>query len=136
MSELSEFLLARIAEDEAAAGGAFRDINDGSTPDKGKRWWNAGDVVLTVEDNERIVEQAPAIGDDAVASHIARHDPARVLAECKAKRRIVEAVQYLSRLPSHMCMPDVESAMGLERAMQAMAAVYADHPDYRSEWAL
>jgi hypothetical protein len=62
--------------------------------------------------------------------------PARVLAECDVKRRLVEAVQYLAGLPERMTMPDAKSAYMLEEAIQAMAAIYADHPDYREEWRL
>lgn len=44
---------------------------------------------------------------------------ARVLAECEAKRRIVEEAPL----------------WGCGRTMgKILAAVYADHPDYREEW--
>jgi hypothetical protein len=51
--------------------------------------------------------------------HIARHDPARVLADVEAKRRIVEwdAEQPVDR-----------------GVLNILASVYADHPDYREEW--
>ena len=46
-------------------------------------------------------------------------DPARVLAECVAKRRIVETFvmwQYGDTILSYLATP------------------YSDHPDYREEW--
>lgn len=60
---LIEFLLARIAEDEAVACGAIAD-GEGS-----QDWADEG---------------APT------DEHIARWDPARVLVECDSKRAIVE----------------------------------------------
>jgi hypothetical protein len=59
-------------------------------------------------------------GDTDDAVHIARHDPARVLAECEAKRRIVE---WYGEEPGR-----VGPALGM------LAAVYADHPEFREEW--
>jgi hypothetical protein len=51
---------------------------------------------------------------------IARWDPARVLAECAAKRRIVE--MYAGQ-------------HGQPYVLHFLALPYADHPDYRQEWA-
>lgn len=60
------------------------------------------------------------------ASHIARHDPARVLREVEAKRRIVDRYVWLRE---HGDTGDVAWVLPL------LAAAYADHPDYRPEWA-
>jgi hypothetical protein len=56
--------------------------------------------------------------DDSDAAHIARHDPARVLADVKAKRAIIG---------------DEWSDPGWD-VLCALASAYADHPDYREEW--
>ena len=90
---LADFLLARIAEDEAVA----REATPGP--------WYADDTYSTVtghpfksarEAYDRhavdvdcwVVPESMASGvGDHNLSHIARHDPARVLAECEAKRR-------------------------------------------------
>lgn len=72
-----------------------------------------------------------------VAGHIARHDPARVLAECEAKRRIVEEYAERDADVDLMLGPDVTRQRqwsGLHMAVNLLAAVYADHPDYRDEW--
>lgn len=53
--------------------------------------------------------------------------PARVLAECEAKRRIVGDYQ----------IPTVRFASGAlvwADCLRHLASVYADHPDYRDEW--
>lgn len=81
------------------------------------------------------------------AAHIARHDPARVLAEVKAKRRIVElhahrdgpheCPEWKWRDPDHPEDP-WETETGWAAAcltLRLLASVYAEHPGYRSEWA-
>jgi hypothetical protein len=62
------------------------------------------------------------------ATHIARWDPARVLAECEAKRRIVELVLDRPIRDHGDCK--CESCWTL----RLVALPYADHPDYRAEW--
>lgn len=88
---LSEFLLARIAEDE-----------------------------------ERATRFLPAAG------------PARVLAECAAKRRIVE--MHSQDTDRDWCLQGCGMRSGWTGypcdTLKALAAVYDDHPDYRAEWAL
>ncbi|WP_454043875.1 DUF6221 family protein [Cellulosimicrobium sp. Marseille-Q8652] len=105
----TEFVLARIAEDEDAARAAG--------PDDG-----GGD----------------ATGADA---HRARWSPARVLAECAAKHRIVElaheATGYdmtvdLERSSSARVQSGV-SFVG-DRILEELATAYADHPDYDDAW--
>ncbi|MGZ4524215.1 MAG: DUF6221 family protein, partial [Mycobacteriaceae bacterium] len=64
-------------------------------------------------------------------THIARHDPARVLAECEAKRRIVERYR--------VCEPNYDEGNRLETrvldwTMRLLALPYADHPDYDPAW--
>ncbi|MFI8865331.1 DUF6221 family protein [Streptomyces sp. NPDC053707] len=71
----------------------------------------------------------------AAAGHIIRHDPARVLREVEAKRRLLDVV-----------LPDIlsgdsaiegewmgESDMAGDLA-RTLALPYADHPDYRDDW--
>jgi hypothetical protein len=90
---LTEFLEARIAEDEAEA-----------------------DYLLGREDDEA----------NAYGKHF--------LAECAAKRAIIAGRKRIDRSAN-----DDEWSMGYSdanyEATHALAAVYADHPDYRREWA-
>jgi hypothetical protein len=51
----------------------------------------------------------------------------RVLAECAAKRAII--AQQDAALDTYA------GARVLDHVLQALAAVYKDHPDYRQEWA-
>lgn len=108
---LTEFLLARIAEDEAVANAAAEAFTRGvSTPPTwaSKRQW------------ERF--------DPAVSEQIRRHDPASVLAECAALREVVGL---------HTACDDVSYGdTSTCPTLRALAKPYADHPDYRpEEWA-
>ncbi len=112
---LVAFLLARIAEDEAAARAAFRPVGDSEVG--GWYWSGAGDAVF-VDDTEHPVACGPWQQGmhQPFAHHMVRWDPERVLAECAAKRWIVEHGQSTSAV------------------LLALALVHADHPDYRDDW--
>lgn len=80
--------------------------------------------------------------DDADAEHIARHDPARVLAEVEAKRRIVERYAETEKR-ADSCIrnglssePDDEVAerLALEWCCRMLALPHAEHEDYQPEW--
>ena len=129
---LTEFLLARIAEREAVARAAtygpwrynpakVNAIDRSESVFAGK----PGTMAITVASTGPS-DDPQSMSD---AAHIALHDPARVLAECAAKRAIVEA------------MVDHDAATGEEPAyywvppvLRILASVDADHPDYQEEW--
>lgn len=80
------------------------------------------------------------------ARHIAYWDPARVLAECEAKRRIVEMWEDpadVRALPDSMVDGrdpdeiDIQTAVAetVDHIVRLLGAAFADHPDYRPEWA-
>jgi hypothetical protein len=111
MIDLSDFLLARIAEDANYAEHA--------------KWAMQGEWFT--------------MADDKVDEFVRHMAPARVLAEVEAKRRIVEAhvagptgwheddgepVRYC-----HHCHRESPCL-----TLRALAALYADHPDYCEAW--
>lgn len=157
---LTEFLLARIAEDEDAATAAtpgpwqwehcdWKDECDGECVE-GQDWGHHGpDLVSAVVDPEFNLpaDVISSIGYDSDqvlvkqsdGAHIARHDPARVLAECAAKRRIVERHGALDEDECPGCGAYLDGTWRtgpgeLCPDLAALASVYADHPDYREEW--
>lgn len=75
--------------------------------------------------------------DDAARAHIARHDPARVLAEVEAKRRIID----LHGAEPHECVA-WDGDLGLPctcyevdcPTLLLLALLYASHPDYDEAW--
>jgi len=152
---LTDFLLARIAEDEAVARAAspgewatqvMQHVNHDPEGE-----WLTVEVVREDDDDEELADFGgmevisygtrvePGGHSQENAEHIARHDPARVLAECEAKRRIVE-LRYSWNLQaernpeppfSSIFQTQVNTA---DAILRALALPYADHPDYRDEW--
>jgi hypothetical protein len=60
---------------------------------------------------------------------------ARVLAECAAKRAIVTSAKpWLDTSKGPLTLEAVQATYII--ALRALAAIYADHPDYRQEWAV
>ena len=127
---LTEFLLARIAEDEDAA----RTVTDGGSGQwqSWNRSWDPEPVRDIATDGKRIAS-VPTTLDEFMCSH----DPARVLAECEAKRRIVvEARRYdLDAEGVRAAMSDGdEGPYVVNLALKSLALPYAAHPDYLDEW--
>lgn len=121
---LTEFLLARIAEDEAWAREAAPSpwsAYDSVTED-GWPLFNYGDFGWSVHGPG--VETEDSQQGRATAGHIARHDPARVLAECGAKRRMVRL-----HSPHQLTADDVPC-----ETLRALALPYADYPDFNPDW--
>jgi hypothetical protein len=144
MGDLVVWLLGCLAEDEQVALAA-----------KGE---GSGDWIQV--DPEREPGLIEADGDpvvyhegsptEAEAAHIARHDPARVLAEIETKRRIIElhAIGPCADGPKGVlvcgtCGPHGDSTAAWHGGdyawypcdtIKTLALPYADHPDYREEW--
>ena len=158
---ITEFLEARIAEDEAgartASPGPWKwegDYPKGHCP-HGTDWTDHGpDLVSSVKTNDKFDREFHAViessGYDASsltitdddAEFIAKHNPSRVLAECAAKRAIIESYVNITKAAGKK-QPNVETALTLEgmregtrMVLAALAFPYKDHPDYRQEWAL
>jgi hypothetical protein len=101
-----------------------------------------------IDDDERLARAAASLPSSpaspasrTVAGVVTVPDAARLLAECVAKRRIVElayeATGYdmtvdLERTSSARA----DSAIGFvgDRILEALALPYADHPDYDETW--
>ena len=133
--QLDEFVMARIAEDKRIAARAADDDPDASRavhlPDAAPSRPRPGPASATARHS-------------ATAEHVARFDPARVLADCAAKRWIVQACRdarpdtaFLGTrpggLPDFPLTPaDIHQLAALTLALLALP--YAGHPDYREEW--
>ncbi|MFF5421815.1 DUF6221 family protein [Streptomyces misionensis] len=126
MDDLVQFLRARLDEDAdlalAASPGPWH-------PDE------EHDEVLAVDDI--VVAEGFALSGRqlrATVDHIARHDPARVLAEVESKRLILADYQrYAAERRSMMGGWDSLSPED-SPILTALASVYANHPDYRDTW--
>lgn len=107
MTTLTDFLLARIAEDEAVA----REARGAGEPRP---------FAMQVDNDSRV-------------SVILVHS-ARVLAECEAKRRIVEQFKAAEDLEGNLDYDTRGAFETAELAVSYLAQVYADHPDYVPAW--
>ena len=140
MVDLVEWLRAQLDEDERIARAAS--AGPWSTR------WNGQDHELVAPSRTHpiaewtytIVTQEPGAStqrtecDTADADHIARHDPARVLREVEAKRRLVA----LHARAHHQCVtedgPTQWHAADPCTTLHLLASPYADRPGYREEW--
>ena len=137
---ITDFLLARIAEDEATAQSLMRDLDgelkedyDGATDERGPftiqrllsaKMWAQYDG----QSKRRSFARGQQIATLA--------DPARALAECKAKRAIIELHDY------EWMGPDDAAGQGCAHdyedwpcpTIRHLAAVYADDADYQEDW--
>lgn len=103
---ITEFLEARIAEDEAAADG-----------------------LLGVSHSPRTQVY---IGTEWVSSPLTSE---RLLAEAAAKRAIMALADHVEGMDYQITSEwggDIDGTA--DDILKALAAVYADHPDYQQEW--
>lgn len=131
MSDLAEFLLARIAE--------------------------CAELAHQMQTEVRIFTEDPGFTLEWLYAYSTRHasggsgsgflrsvypdTPEDVLAECEAKRRIVAEYVEAAHL-SHRLQDEgsdekwewIAREAALERVVRLLALPYADHPDYREEW--
>lgn len=130
MTSLVEFLTARLNDDEKVATAAFISHESDTAS------WFVRDTEVFAENPVHPTPVAKSWPGEV--AHIARHDPARVLREVKAKRRILDDYEItLSALP-HSDDPrgtTHAAADAFWAACSALADVYSDHPDYREKWA-
>lgn len=120
---ITEFLLARIAEDAQVArevDAALRDDVASGTYIKGR------------EPDLDALNSKLAHIDGSMDRPAVDISPQRVLAECAAKRAIVEEARDYS--------PELEHGdngeWAFDTVLRSLAAVYADHPDYNTAWSV
>ncbi|MEV8226888.1 DUF6221 family protein [Streptomyces sp. NPDC079167] len=130
-ADLAAFLRARLDEQEAAAVAAGG---------RGEVWQALGTGVYSTpldDDAPPLITTGPEAGgsdDDAArAVHVALHDPARVLRGVQATRRVV-AERELSQAADD-ADPSDAATPAFETALRFLAVAYADHQEYRPEWA-
>lgn len=135
---LVEFLRAREDEREQLA-------RDASGPARSDRWWAEPWFDGTASRSDlwaRVGGQLTGRGalENAHAEHIARHDPARVLADVAAKRRIIELHTGGHECSTYDHNGEIDNCTWCIDSwdcstLRLLALPHADHPDYRSEWA-
>ncbi len=129
--DIREFLEARLAEDEAVAldalhsdavkpGEWITEHREGDPPvchiaeDRGGHYWSVAHAVFVPN-----------------AEHMARHDPARVLRDVQAKRRLLALADKIDRAREAGEAWFVPDGDDIEREM---ASVWSEHSDYQEAW--
>lgn len=121
--DLKTFLLARIAEDEKLAEAAVISRYG----ERHKERWDYTSYVMSMD------RDSTAAQDEFITEFW----PPRVLAECAAKRAIVERWEdWPADAGWRGDAADAGHLQAVDHAARAIAAVYADHPDYQPEWKL
>lgn len=127
---LTEFLLARIEEDELKALSIFAPAIQANQWIRGLFMHTDGTVEFT--DHEGTYTLTPEEWDETARRYA---DP-RLLAECEVKRRIVELCAPLVT-PDRLAWAATDrdpSPHLADDALRLLALPYAEHPDYREEW--
>lgn len=122
-----EFLTARLDEDELIARAASERAPWSHHADD---YW-----MITGTDGDVVVydESAPTAAE---AAHIARHDPARVLAEVAAKRELLEAITVeLVRLDGVYESESGASDDVAGQLLRMLVRPYSEHPHFHPAWA-
>ena len=150
--DLIHFLRAQLDEDERIARRAceyaeaeWRLDEDGETI----LWWPPEPLIaererehgLTVV-SDRWRGQTIASGGERIAPHIAEYDPARVLREIDAKRRITQCHEpWKASNGDTICgrcgREHIDGRAGGHfpcQTLRLLALPYADRPGYREEW--
>lgn len=127
---LVEFVEARLDEDERIA----REVEQRGP------WRVAGSGYLFEENYGAFALDPHGLSVNG-GEHVVRHDPARVLRDVEANRKVIELYEYAEAAwfadrdkPS----PPTVHLGGwtiAKAALMALAGSWSDHPDYRSEWA-
>lgn len=113
---LTDFLLARIAEDEEVARVACEHDPSSRAP-----IWTS------------LRSGKPGVCDHGPRGSV-EMQPTRVLAECDAKRRIVRRCILSEQRSRDGNMVLAADYLASFEDCRDLALPYADHPDYREEW--
>jgi hypothetical protein len=127
---LTEFLLARIAKDEMIAQAA-------STEDALRPYGDPEIELVPIENWGDLAREylGGQFGDQA-----ARWHPLRILAECEAKRRIVELHDRSHECSVYDHHGEIDNCSwepgGDCSTLRLLAFPYSDHPDFQPGWRL
>lgn len=146
MSDLIAFIQARLDEDEqgarAATGGTWVVGPNFGGRDNRVYVTFEGAGIDTIGTCVIAGQVANMPGFRANASHIARHDPARVLREVEAKRRLLmlrsnaagAVAGVWEGTPNRNRVVDHAYLEAITDVLTELATVWSDHPDYQAEW--
>lgn len=134
MTPLERFVAARLAADARIALAA----RGKSAPRYGE--WRARGGYLQTAMAEVLIPVPPRDMPEGLVAHAARHDPARVLREVEAGRRMLTRYRFACQQAAVSTGADRAGwemiAGALERDVADRAAVWSGHRDYVPAWDL
>lgn len=129
MTNILEFLRDRLDDEERIANATTEyqpideweaiGVEDADNPEIARQCWTVCEIATPRRNNQAA---------RSLMTHIAHHDPARVLRDVAAKRATLDTLFAADLLPTQWSI--------FAKVIEPMAAVYSDHPDYQKEWAL
>jgi hypothetical protein len=143
MNELITWLRAQLDDDERVARDAAREDTPPWHLDYDDRGY---DGKIRSAESYTVVHQEDSTPGRVTAEHIARWDPARVLAEVDAKRRILDEHEamagdtYGQRAGQDVCETCKESGSRYYHepypcpTVRLLALPFADRPGYQEGW--
>jgi hypothetical protein len=130
--DLVQWLRAQLDIDAARATAAAAAEEDG--PD----WRYDGHAVITRREGDLVAVGSQDFMESERGEFIAEHDPARVLREIDAKRRLLSEYADVAANETDNLDEAVEYAdgwaNGLGLAVRLLALPYADRPGYLESW--
>ncbi len=147
--DLAAWLLEQIAKDEQRARDAAESVPCQESVPVGQRWTGDGGLVCgeprrwcTFEDYAPPLWDCEGSGSlcmpEEASQHVATWDPARVQAECDAKRRIIgDIVPKVDQMDDQIAGEWGGGADYVgEDLLKLLALPYADRDGHREEWRL
>jgi hypothetical protein len=140
MDDLITFLRAQLDEDERIAqeavqyGDADWHLNSADNVALSSSLTTGGEQLVPITADRW---RHPMIEGSGPVAHIAAHDPARVLRETDAKRKILdefEQADRYSRTTWGQSNADQSRARTLGKVVRLLALPFADRPGFREEW--
>ncbi|MEU7331399.1 DUF6221 family protein [Streptomyces parvus] len=129
MNDLVQFLRNQYDIEASAA--------ENAAAETGADWHydSKSGYVLGGRDHDMVATGSQDFLEPSAGAHIARHDPARVLREVEAKRRILAVHRPYVPEPDQACLG---CAGGIQfqfcPVVRLLGLPYADHPEYRDAW--
>ncbi|RPK76550.1 hypothetical protein EES45_23005 [Streptomyces sp. ADI97-07] len=130
--DLVQFLRDRLDEDAAAAQSAASQEGGGTWEVLRLPPMDTPSVCGRPQPGEYALPVIVDLDDHERAAHIARHDPARVLAEVDTKRLLM--YQFENRGNSVRGSGQSSTGGVWDSLLRMLALPYSGHPDYRDEW--
>lgn len=125
MDDLVRWLGAQLDEDERIA----RAVEDRSAPWDGQWMADGNSAVRTYNGHVLFYRHDSGPLKPGLADHVAEWDPARVLREIDAKRRLVEGLAGADPEAGY-----ITGTFTAVDALRLLALPYADRPGFKEEW--